>query len=65
MKNYHLLLEKVARALRPGGKLFVHIFCHKDTPYDFEGGWMSDYFFTGGMWFPLLLGYLPRLCGWY
>lgn len=48
MKNYHLLLEKVSRALKPGGKLFLHIFCHKDTPYDFEGGWMSEFFFTGG-----------------
>ncbi|KAJ4302676.1 hypothetical protein N0V90_001565 [Kalmusia sp. IMI 367209] len=48
MKNYQLLLEKVSRALKPGGKLFVHIFCHKDTPYDFEGGWMSEHFFTGG-----------------
>lgn len=49
MKNYQLLLEKVSRALKPGGKLFLHIFCHKDTPYDFEGGWMSEFFFTGGM----------------
>ena len=48
MKNYQLLLEKVSRALKPGGKLFLHIFCHKDTPYDFEGGWMSEHFFTGG-----------------
>jgi cyclopropane fatty-acyl-phospholipid synthase-like methyltransferase len=49
MKNYQLLLEKVSRALKPGGKLFLHIFCHKDTPYDFDGGWMSEFFFTGGM----------------
>ena len=48
MKNYDLLLKKVTRALKPGGKLFVHIFAHKDTPYDFEGGWMSEHFFTGG-----------------
>ena len=48
MKNYQLLMAKVSRALRPGGKLFVHIFAHKTTPYDFEQGWMSTYFFTGG-----------------
>ena len=48
MKNYEALIGKVGRSLKKGGKLFVHIFCHKDTPYDFEGGWMSDYFFTGG-----------------
>ena len=48
MKNYQLLMAKVSRALKPGGKLFVHIFAHKTTPYDFEDGWMTTYFFTGG-----------------
>lgn len=48
MKNYELLMAKVARALKPGGKLFVHIFAHKTTPYDFETGWMTEHFFTGG-----------------
>ena len=48
MKNYELLMAKVAHALVPGGKLFVHIFAHRDTPYDFEEGWMTEYFFTGG-----------------
>ncbi|KAL8962276.1 MAG: hypothetical protein Q9193_001298 [Seirophora villosa] len=48
MKNYELLMAKVAKALKPGGKLFVHIFSHKTTPYDFEEGWMSTHFFSGG-----------------
>jgi cation-transporting P-type ATPase 13A2 len=48
MKNYELLMAKIARALKPQGKLFVHIFSHKTTPYDFEDGWMSTHFFTGG-----------------
>ncbi|PQE16569.1 p-type atpase protein [Rutstroemia sp. NJR-2017a BBW] len=48
MKNYELLMAKVGRALKPGGKLFVHIFAHKTTPYDFEEGWMSTHFFSGG-----------------
>ncbi|KAI0595634.1 methyltransferase [Biscogniauxia sp. FL1348] len=48
MKNYELLMAKVARALKPGGKLFVHIFSHKTTPYDYEEGWMTTHFFTGG-----------------
>jgi cation-transporting ATPase 13A2 len=48
MKNYKLLMAKVSRALKPGGKLFVHIFTHNMTPYDFEEGWMSTHFFTGG-----------------
>lgn len=48
IKNYELLMAKVATALKPGGKLFVHIFSHKTTPYDFEEGWMSTHFFSGG-----------------
>ncbi|CZT46198.1 related to N-methyltransferase [Rhynchosporium secalis] len=48
MKNYELLMAKVSRALKPSGKLFVHIFAHKSTPYDFEEGWMSTHFFSGG-----------------
>lgn len=48
MKNYELLMAKIARALKAQGKLFVHIFSHKTTPYDFEDGWMSTHFFTGG-----------------
>ncbi|KAF6840803.1 cyclopropane-fatty-acyl-phospholipid synthase [Colletotrichum musicola] len=48
MKNYRLLMAKVGRALKPGGKLFVHIFAHKTTPYDYEEGWMTTHFFTGG-----------------
>lgn len=48
MKNYELLMAKIARTLKPLGKLFVHIFNHKTTPYDFDDGWMSTHFFTGG-----------------
>lgn len=48
MKNYELLMAKVAWSLRPGGKLFVHLFAHQMTPYDFEDGWMSTHFFSGG-----------------
>ena len=48
MKNYEALMAKIARALKPGGKFFVHYFCHKDTPYHYEEGWMTTHFFTGG-----------------
>lgn len=48
MKNYELLLAKVSTLLKPAGKLFVHIFAHKSSPYDFETGWMTTHFFTGG-----------------
>ena len=53
MKNYKLLMAKVASWLRPNGAeeslFFVHIFCHKTTPYHFEegDGWMSKQFFSG------------------
>jgi cyclopropane-fatty-acyl-phospholipid synthase len=49
MKNYSKLLEKVNGFLKPSGKLFVHIFSHKEFAYHFEdGNWMADHFFTGG-----------------
>ncbi|RCI13511.1 hypothetical protein L249_5504 [Ophiocordyceps polyrhachis-furcata BCC 54312] len=48
MKNYELLMAKVSRALKPGGKLFVHMFAHRTTPYDYEEGWMTTHFFSGG-----------------
>jgi cyclopropane fatty-acyl-phospholipid synthase-like methyltransferase len=48
MKNYELLMAKCAGALVEGGKLFVHIFANVNTPYDFESGWMTEHFFTGG-----------------
>lgn len=53
MRNYQLLLEKVASFLKSEGKLFVHIFTHREFAYLFEvkdeTDWMSKYFFTGGM----------------
>jgi cyclopropane-fatty-acyl-phospholipid synthase len=53
MRNYALLLEKVSRFLKDDGKLFVHIFTHKDITYFFdvvdETDWMSKYFFSGGV----------------
>jgi cyclopropane-fatty-acyl-phospholipid synthase len=52
MKNYQLLMARVARWLRPGGKLFVHIFTHREFAYHFEGkdpsDWITRYFFEGG-----------------
>jgi cyclopropane fatty-acyl-phospholipid synthase-like methyltransferase len=48
MKNYELLMAKCSNLLKPTGKLFVHYFCHKTTPYDFDSGWMTTHFFTGG-----------------
>jgi len=53
VRNYRHLLERIAGWLRPGGKLFVHIFCHREFMYPFEtegsDNWMGRYFFTGGL----------------
>lgn len=53
MRNYEILLSRIADWLRPGGKLFVHIFAHKTLMYPFEttgeGNWMGRHFFTGGL----------------
>ena len=53
MRNYRSLMQKVAAFLKPDGKLFVHIFTHKQYAYLFEvkddSDWMSKYFFTGGI----------------
>eukprot|EP00968_Pinguiococcus_pyrenoidosus_P011211 scaffold895_cov315-Pinguiococcus_pyrenoidosus.AAC.60 len=46
MKNYGKLLEKVSSWLKPGGKLFIHIFTHRDMPYHFEDGWLAENFFV-------------------
>ncbi|EPQ28129.1 uncharacterized protein PFL1_04456 [Pseudozyma flocculosa PF-1] len=59
MKNYAHLFHKVSRWLKPDAAapspedpslLFIHIFCHRTTPYHFEesDGWMAQNFFSGG-----------------
>ena len=52
MKNYERLLAEIAALLRPGGRLFVHIFSHRAFAYEFEADdpddWMAQTFFAGG-----------------
>ncbi|KAI8826026.1 S-adenosyl-L-methionine-dependent methyltransferase [Fimicolochytrium jonesii] len=53
MKNYSALLRKISHWITPTtGRLFVHVFAHHSTPYDFktqdDNSWMAKYFFTGG-----------------
>ncbi len=52
MRNYELLLARIARWLAPEGRLFVHVFAHRSCAYPFEtegdDNWMGRYFFTGG-----------------
>lgn len=53
MRNWPLLLGRVASWLEPQGRAFLHVFCHRDHVYPYEtkgaGDWMGRYFFTGGM----------------
>jgi len=53
MRNYEKLLEKISGFLNDDGKLFVHIFTHKEFTYYFDvvddTDWLSKYFFTGGI----------------
>jgi len=53
MRNYQLLMKKIAACLKPDGRVFIHIFTHKEYAYLFEvkddTDWMSKYFFTGGI----------------
>ena len=46
------LLKHIAGWLNPGGRLFLHHFCHANTAYTYEiqseAAWMARHFFTGG-----------------
>jgi len=53
MKNYSDLLKRIEGWLKDEGKLFVHIFCHRELTYEFqdegETDWMARHFFSGGV----------------
>ncbi len=49
VRNWPALLEKVGGWLVPGGRLFVHVFCHARSSYVFEDDVTATHFFTGGM----------------
>jgi cyclopropane-fatty-acyl-phospholipid synthase len=53
MRNYDLLLQRIDSWLKDDGRLFVHIFCHRELAYFFETDgnedWMARHFFTGGL----------------
>jgi cyclopropane-fatty-acyl-phospholipid synthase len=53
MRIWSSLFERVHDWLRPGGRFFLHVFCHRSVPYAFEpdgdDDWMSRHFFSGGM----------------
>ncbi len=53
VRNHEMLMARIANWLRPGGKLFVHIFAHRNVAYPFEttgtDNWLGRHFFTGGL----------------
>ncbi len=53
MRNWPELLGRIASWLKPDGRLFVHVFSHRDVTYPFvardESDWMARNFFTGGL----------------
>lgn len=53
LRNYAHLFRNIAGWLETDGRLFVHVFCHRELMYPFEtegdDNWMGRYFFTGGL----------------
>ena len=53
MRNYGELYSRIDRWLLPEGRFFMHVFCHRSTPYEYidkgPGDWMSRHFFSGGI----------------
>ncbi len=53
MANWRALLGRVRDWLRPDGRLFLHVFSHRTTPYRFDASdpadWIAQHFFTGGL----------------
>ena len=53
MRNYRELMRRISNWLKADGKFFMHIFCHRTTPYEFadrnDNDWMSRHFFSGGI----------------
>jgi cyclopropane-fatty-acyl-phospholipid synthase len=53
MRNWAELLRRISRWLKADGKLFIHIFVHRELAYLFndagEVNWMAEHFFREGM----------------
>jgi len=53
LRNHRRVFERITKWLAPDGKLFAHIFCHRQYAYAFGDGratdWMGRNFFSGGM----------------
>jgi cyclopropane-fatty-acyl-phospholipid synthase len=53
MSNWRDLLARIRSWLEPEGRLFVHVFSHRHSPYRFDhrddADWIARHFFTGGI----------------
>jgi len=53
LRNWRSMLGRVGAWLKPHGRFFLHVFCHRSVPYAFQdldaSDWMSRHFFSGGM----------------
>jgi cyclopropane-fatty-acyl-phospholipid synthase len=53
LRNWERFLKRLARWLKPQGKVFIHIFSHREFAYFFDtagpASWMGRHFFTGGL----------------
>ena len=53
MSNWLDLLTRIRGWLKPNGRLFLHVFSHRSTPYRFDHAnsddWIARHFFTGGL----------------
>jgi cyclopropane-fatty-acyl-phospholipid synthase len=53
MSNWRALLERTRNWLKPDGRLFLHVFAHRDRSYRFDhsdpADWIAHHFFTGGI----------------
>ena len=53
MANWRGLLTRARRWLKPDGRMFIHVFTHRTTPYRFdlndEADWIGRHFFSGGV----------------
>ena len=51
--NWGPLLQRIRRHLAGDGRLFIHIFTHRTTPYRFrvddKNDWIAQHFFSGGI----------------
>ena len=53
MSDFNATLARIRTWQEPEGRLFIHVFSHRHSPYRFDhrddADWIAKYFFTGGI----------------